>query len=473
MSLLIANATVIDAVADAPAENQSVLIEDGRIKKIAPADRLEAPQSAEIIDASGKYLIPGLMDANVHLVGDIRVERIARHEDRLEDLVLEAAQIALKAGLTTVFDTWGPRRPLMAARDMTASGQAPGSRIFCAGNIIGLDGPYTDDFQKAVASVASPAFVERINALWVENSGPDLTWMTPEEVLEEVKAYIATGIDFVKYASSEHRSSGPTAFILFSPLVQKLIVEAAHAAGLTAQAHTTAVEALRIAVEAGSDIIQHANITGPIPIPQETLDLMVKQRTGTVVFPFTDERVAKLKNFPANLRRHWSTADDNVRAIIRSGAQILLGTDAFVFAPDLARDPALANSFFAPGEDNPGELGQAHFSWMKSMEQKGLQPIEMLRAATRNIAIAYGKDADLGTIESGKIADLLILEKNPLEDSRNYRTIQTVIKDGAIVDVSALPLTPILSKPDEPAPPAPLGYGKYAASKFPCCLLCE
>ncbi len=69
------------------------------------------------------------------------------------------------------------------------------------------------------------------------------------------------------------------------------------------------------------------------------------------------------------------------------------------------------------------ELGQGHFHWMKAMEEKGCPPLEILRAATKNIATAYRKDRDLGTLEPGKIADLILLNENPLQSAKNYRSI--------------------------------------------------
>jgi cytosine/adenosine deaminase-related metal-dependent hydrolase len=84
------------------------------------------------------------------------------------------------------------------------------------------------------------------------------------------------------------------------------------------------------------------------------------------------------------------------------------------------------------------------------MEEKGCRPMEMLRAATKNIAVAYGKDKDLGTLEEGKVADVVILDEDPLQAAENYARIHMVIKDGCVVDRDALPNKPILTRPIEP-----------------------
>src|SRR5690348_10675333 len=272
MSMMIHGGTLIDGVHDEPITDRSIWIEDGRIKAIGRQEDLGT--AAMQMDARGKYLIPGLMNANVHLAGDVRLESLARHLDCLEDVIVEAAQVALKSGITTVFDTWGPRRFLMAARDRVNAGERIGSRIFCAGNIVGFDGPFSQDFLGRDGEVASAGLTRRINSIWVENVGRHLMWLTAPEVAEHIRAYIARGIDFIKYASNEHSGDSCGAMLAFSPRVQRAIVGEAHRAGLTAQAHTMSVEGLRIAVEAGCNLIQHANITGPVPVPDETLQLM-------------------------------------------------------------------------------------------------------------------------------------------------------------------------------------------------------
>ncbi len=469
-SLVISGATVIDGVAEQALEGRSIWIEKGRIKAIARPESLGAPRSVKTIDARGKYVMPGLMDANVHLLLDTQLETLVRYEDQYEELIIEAAQVALKNGLTTVFDSWGPRKPLMAARDRINAGTAIGSRVFCAGNIIGLDGPYSADFRLQPLDVASNALALRINSLWVENTGPDLSWMTPDQVAEEIRSYIGKGIDFIKYASNEHRGAEPSTFLLFSPLVQQRMIGEAHHAGITAQAHTSSVEGLRVAVEAGCDLIQHANVTGPVPIPETTLQLMAQRKTAAVIFPFTQRRFDMImeKGDPL-LRRYFSTSDVNCRAFLRSGVTLLLGTDAGLH-PAQPQSPTTAKkrwNWTADGDDNLTELGQGHFNWLKAMEEKGYPAMAALKGATRNIAAAYGKDKDLGTLEPGKIADLLILDKNPLQAAANYRSIHAVIKDGAVVDRNPLPLRPMLTRPAAPLPDTTANYGKYSISRFP------
>lgn len=477
MSLIISGATILDGVKESAIEGRSIWIEGSRIKAIGGLDEFGNPPGIPTIDGRGKYVIPGLMNANVHLLLSVfPVGDLLRYMDCYADLAIEAAQVALRNGLTTVFDTLGPRKPLMVARDRINAGELAGSRIFCAGWIIGLDGMLSLDFNAKAAEVLPGSLVERINGLCAENVGPALTWMTPEQVAKEVRAYIDKGVDFIKYAANEHRWGDPTTSLVFSQQVQVAMVEQAHRAGITAQAHPSSVEGLRVAVEAGCDLIQHCNITGPFAIPKTTLELMVERKTGAVVFPFTQRRFDWLMGNCEIDRAYFATSDTNCRNLLQAGAMLLLANDGTLWGPDVASDPLLSKYWIAPGEDNLAELGQGHFFWLKAMEEKGMAPMEMLKAATRNIAVAYGKDKDLGTLEPGKIADMLILNRNPLLAAENYRNIHMILKDGASVDRSALPINPILTKPLGLPTEETLAYRGHrhiGRSGFPMCPTCR
>lgn len=476
MSLLLSGATIIDGVSEKATDGQAILVEDGRITAIGRLEELSGRVDAETVDFSGKFIIPGLMNANVHLLISVVLETLVRYEGRYEDLIVEAAQVALKAGMTTVFDTWGPRRALISARDKIDRGEVVGSRIRCAGNIVGFDGPFSGDFDGRIAGIGTSYFVDRINAAWVENTGRHLMWLTPEAVGREVRQYIERGIDFVKYASNEHGATAAGAFIQFSERTQRVIVEEAHRAGLTAQSHTSSVEGLRMSIEAGCDLIQHCNMTGPTEIPQETLELFARNNCGAVIFPVTDAGLAYLKASISDFEwTMWKASDANSRNLISSGAPILLANDGGIFAPEILREPMIKGTWNGlPEEEGLGRLATGHFVWLRAMEEKGMSPMALLHAATRNVAKAYNVEDDLGTLEVGKIADMVVLDENPLEAARNYQSIHAVIKDGALVNLDALPEQPLLTA----ALPAPLEeeshYKKFLhhGARLPGCPSC-
>jgi imidazolonepropionase-like amidohydrolase len=439
-TLAVTGGTVIDGTGRDPIENGVVLISENRITVVGASWDVPIPESATRIDASGKYVIPGLMDANVHLFFPFTLEMLVRYEDRYDEIVLEAAQIALKFGLTTVFDTWGNREALVKTRNVINQGQAPGCRIFIAGNIIGLDGPLTLEFLGSPPPLmASPGFVESINEQWQQGVGRELRWMGPEQVRALVGEYAAGDVDFLKYASSGH-SHNEENLIAFSPRVQRVIVDEAHRTGKTVQAHVTSVESLDLAIEAGVDIITHGDISGPsVPIPQETIQKLLDRNITVSVMPVTQRRLDALLEEGSGLAAYFEIGKVNGANMIRAGVRLMMSTDATLYSP------VLAPVFDQPAVDPRIKIGEGHFNAIVALEERGMDPMELLKSATSNIARGYKRDADLGTLEAGKIADLVILDKNPLESAHNYRSIHAVIKDGRIIDRDALPVAPMIS----------------------------
>jgi imidazolonepropionase-like amidohydrolase len=437
---------LIDGTGSAPLTNAAVLFDDGRISWTGSATQLAHDDDLRRVDVAGKYVIPGLLDANVHLLLQYDPEILLRYEiGYWDELVLEAAQVALRAGITTVFDTWGPLASLRRVRDRIDAGEATGSRIFLAGNIIGNAGPWSPDFNARFAESLNPAVAERINREWEQGMGGELPWMSAADVRRAVKEYIDTsGIDFVKYAGSAH---GYQKFIVFSPDAQRAIVEEAHVAGMTAQACTMTPEALKLAIEAGVDLLQHGSTTGRYAMPREMFDLIVGRPIPCVAFLMTERYLAAL---PAEhpLGELYSETravqDGNDRDLIKAGAKLLLANDMAVLGPS-ARTSAHRGQWLAL-PDHPLLLGESHIYWLRAAIERGMDPMDALLSATRNVAQAYRKDDELGTVEPGKRADLLVLDADPLEAVENYRRIAYMVKDGEIVDRDRLPERPVLTR---------------------------
>jgi len=433
-TLAIVNGTVIDGTGSAPLTKGVVLIDDGRITAVGSKRDIAIPSGAELIDAKGKYVIPGLMDANLHLAINVDTDLLIKYEGRYHEAIQESAQITLKVGLTSVFDTWGPRAPLVKARDEINSGEVIGSRIFLAGNIIGYDGPFSPDFLGGIPKpYITNAFANRINEIWQQGVGRELMWLGPEDVAEKVSEYAAKEVDFLKYGATGHVDHF---FIAFSPRVQNAIVDTGHTSGKTVQAHTTSIESYYMAVEAGVDIITHCDDSGPnTPLPKDYIKRMVDRGIACSVTATGDAQMAAMEEASHPLMPRKTASRENISAMIEAGATLLLATDATVKSPEMLADYA----HLIINVDPEGSLGESHFSALVGFEDLGMAPMDILKSATSNIAKAYKVDDMLGTLEPGKMADMVILDKNPLKSARNYRAIHRVIKDGKVVDIDALP----------------------------------
>jgi imidazolonepropionase-like amidohydrolase len=441
-NVAIIGGTVIDATGRAPIPDAAVVIENGTIKAVGPAASTPVPSGMTRVDARGKWIIPGLMDANLHLYLNAYLEELIRYEGRYHEIVLEGAQIALKTGQTTVFDTWGPRADLVKVRDMINAGQAVGSRIYLAGNIIGFSGPLGPDFFLPSAAHASKAFVKRTNDRWEEGTGRELLWMPPDTLRAAMRKYAASNIDFLKFGASGHVDMN---FVSFSERQMRVIVEEGHRAGKTVQTHTTSPESLDMAIEAGVDIITHGDISGPTyAIPQETLQKLVDRNISVSVLAITKRSLdAMTEKHPGHiLTPYMKIAATNIRNMVKAGVKLMISTDAGVENPVRASEsPTLA----ADTIDARTKLGEGHFNALVSLEEAGMAPMEVLKSATSNIAKAYKVDKDLGTLEIGKAGDLVILDADPLASARNYRRINSVIKGGKVIDIASLPTAPVIS----------------------------
>jgi len=190
-TVVLTGATIIDGNGGAPIRDGVIVIKDKRIVAVGPKSSVSAPADAREVKLSGKYIVPGLMDANVHLIpwpSWSYIEFLARYENNFDGIIEEAAQVALKHGFTTVFDSMGPLDPLMRVRDRINRGEIEGSRMFVAGDIVGFRAVFTTSESMRAAS---QTFQKRINAMFEKNVGPGLCWKTPAQVGEEMRKYVA------------------------------------------------------------------------------------------------------------------------------------------------------------------------------------------------------------------------------------------------------------------------------------------
>ena len=472
--LALVGGNVIQATGEDPLTDVALVMDEGRISYIGknPGDL----SAYEIIDVTGKWITPGLIDTNVHLILSVVPEFYVKYEDQLEEIAIQSAQVGLKYGMTTMADTWGPLEPLLAARDRIRSGEFEGSDVLIAGNIIGTGGPFTSYFMESwglrgkslrYGDWVNPPIQRRINALWEAGMGPELMSLTAGEAAERMRSYIARGVDFIKLGVSGHGIE-PVEPLMFSNEVLDAMVAEVRAAGLPLQTHTFTIASLEQAIRISPDLLQHPNVMAPSwqaaseAQKKELRRLIaeIKKRgiySGLMAVP-EKKQLEIYQNWKAEdsedpdlneimlFRQQWYngvTYDqlaEGLRVWLDAGVPFTLATDQGPETSDL-------------GPTVWGRLGRAHFDRMVGLQDAGVPPMEILIAATRNGAAAYNLLEEKGTIEEGKIADLLVLDANPLEDINNFRKINLVLKDGRVVDRDSLPVKKVLEY--DPASPWP------------------
>lgn len=447
-SIAINGITLFDGTDGAPIENASILIEDGKFSRMEQSPA-EPYQAAEVLDGRGKYAMPGILDANVHLLDGLSyctdmggIEYLAKYEGSFKECCEEASQIALKHGTTTLFDTGNAYRPITGARDSINAGEVVGARIFCAGNIVGSGGPFTRDGMLNARNVVTKPFADRIDELFECGIGGELLTMDIEQVAERVQAHVETNIDFAKVFVTDHLVSSlenQTAYLQFSERVLRRIFEIIHGAGMKVVTHTSSIESLNTVVDLGADVMVHHNVTQQVPMPDTLIEKVASFEGWGAPQPVTERFQHGLEAIGHGWARYGGGAHRyNLERLIEAGANLCLATDACQSNNDRL-------GHFRPEElvDRPWDLGRGAVYWLVAMVESGMSASQALRAATRDVAIAYGVEDRFGTVEPGKAADILLLDGNPIADVRNVERLEVVIKDGAVIDTAKLPDNPI------------------------------
>jgi imidazolonepropionase-like amidohydrolase len=461
-------ATLIDGNGGTPVTDGVIVVDGARIAAIGPRSAVPIPAGATQVDVRGRWIIPGMIDTNVHLSlyggQNDRYESMVRYQPRFDDIVLEAAQIDLSYGITTVRDSYGALLPLVKVRDQIARGDQVGARILAAGNILGWSGPYSFSFSRVMGQLT--LFQEQMNDFIAQGGGEELMAMSPPELRKAIDAYIDKRPDFLKYGGTSHFSE-PT-FIGFSPESQKTIVEAGHARNLFVETHSTSAEGLRVSIAAGIDGIQHPELLDGQALPTDVVssitsrNLVCSMLVSTITGPAwkrhlktrEDNEKKKLeaeKDRPSPARekttaeRRKEAADAgadlemrrrNAQTLIRSGCRVTPGTDSYwAAAPELTRTPK------PPDQDH----GMGTILAIEGLVELGMTPSQALVAGTRNGAVAARGLKEFGTLEAGKFADLVVLSADPLADIANIRKVTAVWKEGRAVDREHLPRTRVLS----------------------------
>ncbi|HEX2139673.1 MAG TPA: amidohydrolase family protein [Woeseiaceae bacterium] len=414
-SLLIENVTLIDGTGKPPVSEAWVHVDGERITAVGRAG-VRPPAATETIDAAGKFLIPGLVDMHIHLSGGPRGERSA---DR------EAGELALHgylySGVTSIYDAGNDPEYILSLREDERSGELVAPRIF---STIG-----TVTYPESHGSGGGATLVE--------------SWPEARKKLDE---HIARKPDVLKL-TYEERGWGSRPMIPKLPIdLLQHIVEYYNDHGIRTTVHVSGEPAARDAIFAGVDTLAHPVIVGPVS--ESFARLMGAKKIPMVTTLTIGERYSRLAKHPEYLEqplyqavlpaeeierlqtevsqeyadRSWTwwmeimtpIAQENLRQIHEAGGVLVLGTDQST-GPDVHRE-------------------------MELLVDAGIPPLDVLRIATLNGAVFLGKAEELGSIEEGKLADMVLLEADPVADIDNAKRIDTVIKNGRIIDRSNLDL---------------------------------
>jgi len=420
-TLLIENVTLIDGTGRPAVAGASVLVEGERISRIARGS-IDAPGGTNRIDGSGKFLIPGLMDMHIHLRGSVELTpeglfKVTTYRTK----GIRMLHSYLYAGVTSVYDAGNVPDYILGLRADERSGDLVSPRIFATGSIVTYPGSHgsnefgtqVDDWPEAIPIL--DAHIER---------EPDLLKLTYEE-----------------------RGWGAREMIPIMPLVlMQKIIHYYNDRGIRTTVHTSSEYRARQAIFAGVDTLAHPIIQGPAT--KNFARLMGAKKIPMVTTLTIGENYSRLAEHPEYLdqplyqatvpaeeiemlkterrqeyqERKWTwwmkimttIAQENLRMINEAGGVLVAGTDQ-------SSGPALHRE-------------------LELMADAGIPASEIIRIATLNGAIFLGKERELGSIEEGKIADMVLLSADPTEDINNTKKILEVIKGGVLVDRSSLHL---------------------------------
>lgn len=403
-------ARMFDGKSNALVQNGVVVVEGDKI--VDAGSNLPIPSTARVIDLGDATLCPGFMDAHTHLTLDFSGDYNARRLKELDLNVAEQAMIAtayaratVEAGFTTVRDLGsrfvGSREFVdVALRNSINKGVIVGPRMLVATKGIGATGGHfdpTNGFRDFLFG-REPDYTDGIA------DGPD-------EIRKAVRFEVKNGADVIKAAVSGGVLSlaDEVDTPQFTPAEMAALVDESHRLRKKIAVHCHGDEAAREAIEAGVDSIEHGSFMKP-----ETLGIMKKKGTFLTPTLMASEWImGKLQNYPPALQAKAKAAtaarSEMFRNAVKLGVRMSFGTDAAVF----------------PHGQNAKEF--------KLMVDLGMNPVDALKSATANDAELLGISQKVGTLEKGKLADVIAVPGDPTTDITATERVSFVMKEGKII----------------------------------------
>jgi len=404
MIRVLTGATLIDGTGATPVPDAAVVIEDGRVTAAGPRGALAWPADAAVIDARGRTVIPGLIDAHDHLAshGYALATRWGLEEPASTTHLRTARVLAdtVAMGYTTVRDAGGLDAGFKLAVEQ---GLVSGPRLVVALQIISPTG--------GIGDRVSPSGHDCCGAY--DPLLPDSVANGPDAVRDVVRRIVRAGADVIKTATTGGASSRPGHGPLdaaFSAAELEALVTESHAQGRRVMCHALGGPGLRAALEAGVDSVEHGCYLDEDPT---LLNRMAVQ--GTFFVPTLTVYVYHRESSAPHVRERARALHAHhlasVQRALELGVPIAAGTDA-------------------GGHGHPNNALE-----LKYLVEAGLSPMQALRAATQWAARCLGLDREIGTLEKGRQADLVVVDGNPLDDIEvllDPARIELVLKAGEI-----------------------------------------
>ncbi|MXW38845.1 MAG: amidohydrolase family protein [Acidobacteria bacterium] len=412
--LALVGGMLLDGYDVPPLHHAAVLIEGDRIVAVGRAAEMEIPPNTDVVDTRGRVMMPGMMDLHAHLavLGHGEYGRWFSWIDEegvdIEDVMEISAKQLLLAGVTTAVDLGAPLEASLAVRDRIARGEVPGARLLMAG----------------------PWITRRVS-FWPENYQIGIS--SPEEASAAVERLAEAGVDVIK------------AWVGLTREDYQAVADTAHRHGLRVHAHVYAPDDVRNALEGGIDVLTHAGSAGTPPYePDLVRDIVVAGRPVVItgahrvwVFPATVEFPERLQD--PRLREDLPAAmyDELQRSFQNFHTLPYFQTTARqMFFGDASLGQWIeAGAVMGMGTDSGTPLNfhtEALWREIKAHVDLGMTPMEAMVAATRVNARILGLADELGTIEPGKIADIVVLRGDPRFSITELNEPVLVVKEGKV-----------------------------------------
>ena len=384
---LLTNAFLVDCAGNEPRERASVVVEGERISEVRFGDPGPTGGHDAIVDCAGMTLMPGLTDAHVH-IGAVDVNILDQHREHPSNLVAlmmaRTLEDTLQQGFTTVRDAGGTDWSFKAAVER---GIVEGPRLLVSDRPLSQTGGH-GDWRRATETQSPEIFCPTAGMRSVVCDGAD-------EVRRAAREQLRLGADQIKVMASGGAMSpaDELSATQYAPEELRAAVEEAEAARTYVMAHAYNDESVRNCLEAGVRSIEHGNL-----IDEETARLITQAGAYLVPTLITYEALSKEG-------KSYNVPEDVIRKIDEARE---LGIQALRFAHEAGVRIASGSDLLGPLQDRKArEL---------EIKTEVLGPMESLVSATKTNASLFGMEDEIGTVEEGKLADLLVVDGNPLEN---------------------------------------------------------